>query len=103
MITTLRFTKTYFLLILATAWFQSIGAQQIVTIGSASSTANTSGPTTSTTDGDRNERHTVIYSAAELSAAGLSNGTEIMNIAWEKNRRRVLSRPGSYHTHLVKA
>src|SRR5687768_5941343 len=59
-------------------------AQQITTIGAVAGTSSTAGPTTSTTGGDRNERHTCIYSVAELTAAGLLSGNSIMNIAWEK-------------------
>ena len=62
----------------------SISAQTIVTIGTSSSTSSTSGPANSTTAGTRNERHMCIYSAAELSAAGLGTGSSLMNIAWEK-------------------
>lgn len=61
-----------------------ISAQTIVTIGTSSSTSSTSGPANSTTAGNRTERHMCIYSAAELSAAGLGTGTSIMSIAWEK-------------------
>lgn len=59
-------------------------AQTVVTIGSASSTTTTSGLSSTTTAGDRNERHMCIYSATELSAAGLTAGTNILSIAWEK-------------------
>ncbi|HEV7783568.1 MAG TPA: hypothetical protein VGO58_19985, partial [Chitinophagaceae bacterium] len=61
-----------------------IFSQTIVTIGAPVSTSSTSGPANSTTAADRNERHTAIYSVAELNAAGLSNGSAIMSIAWEK-------------------
>lgn len=65
-------------------FFVSASAQTIVTIGTATSTTSTSGLASSTTAGDRNERHMCIYSAAELTAAGLTTGTNIMSIAWEK-------------------
>lgn len=59
-------------------------AQQVVPVGPPVGTTSTSGPANSTTAGDRNERHMCIYSAAELTTAGLVNGTQIMSIAWEK-------------------
>jgi len=62
----------------------TVSAQTIVTIGTSSSTSSTSGPANSTTAGTRNERHMCIYSAAELSAAGLGTGTSLLSIAWEK-------------------
>jgi hypothetical protein len=65
-------------------FIQNVSAQTVVTIGTAVSTTTTSGLSSSTTAGDRNERHMCIYSAAELTAAGMSNGTSIMSIAWEK-------------------
>jgi hypothetical protein len=61
-----------------------LAAQNYVTIGTASSTTSTSGLSSTTTAGDRNERHMCIYSAAELTAAGLGTGSNIMGIAWEK-------------------
>lgn len=59
-------------------------AQTIVTVGTATSTTTTSGLSSSTTAGDRNERHMCIYSAAELNAAGITAGTNLLSIAWEK-------------------
>jgi hypothetical protein len=59
-------------------------SQTLTVIGSQLGTSSTAGPTTSTTGGVRTERHTAIYSATELTAAGLSSGNAIMNIAWEK-------------------
>ena len=64
--------------------FQFLSAQTIVTIGTASSTTTSSGLSSTTTAGDRNERHMCIYSATELTTAGLTAGTNIMSIAWEK-------------------
>ena len=61
-----------------------VSAQTVVTIGTASSTTNLSGPANSTTTGDRNERHTCIYSVAELTAAGMAGGNTVFSIAWEK-------------------
>jgi hypothetical protein len=65
-------------------YYDHASAQTIVTLGSAVSTSSTSGPANSTSTGDRNERHMCIYSAAELSAAGITAGTNLLNIAWEK-------------------
>ncbi len=59
-------------------------AQTIVTVGTATSTTTTSGLSSTTTAGDRNERHMCIYSAAELNAAGITAGTSLLSIAWEK-------------------
>ncbi|MBK8522612.1 MAG: T9SS type A sorting domain-containing protein [Chitinophagaceae bacterium] len=61
-----------------------VSAQTVVTIGTTTSTSSTSGLSSSTTTGDRNERHMCIYSAAELTAAGITAGTNLLNIAWEK-------------------
>jgi hypothetical protein len=72
------------MLLLVTGAVNKTGAQTVVTIGPASSTSSTAGPTTSSLSGDRNERHTVIYSTTELLSAGLVNGSSIMSIAWEK-------------------
>ncbi|HMK25017.1 MAG TPA: right-handed parallel beta-helix repeat-containing protein, partial [Chitinophagaceae bacterium] len=69
---------------IAIFFVQSASAQTVVTIGTAVSTTTTSGLSSSTTAGDRNERHMCIYSAAELTAAGMSSGISIMSIAWEK-------------------
>ncbi|MFZ9388400.1 MAG: right-handed parallel beta-helix repeat-containing protein [Chitinophagaceae bacterium] len=59
-------------------------AQTLVTVGAPSSTSSTSGLANSTTAGDRNERHMCIYSAAELTSAGIGSGTNLLAIAWEK-------------------
>src|SRR5690349_13147777 len=78
--------KTICTAIPAVAFFfvQTASAQTVVTIGTAVSTTTTSGLSSTTTAGDRNERHMCIYSAAELTAAGMTSGTNIMSIAWEK-------------------
>ena len=59
-------------------------AQTTVTVGTASSTSSLSGPTTSTTSTVRTERHTAIYSLAELNTAGLTGGSKLFGIAWDK-------------------
>jgi putative cofactor-binding repeat protein len=59
-------------------------AQTQVTIGAPVSTTTTSGLSNTTSTGDRNERHMCIYSATELTAAGLAANTPLMSIAWEK-------------------
>lgn len=59
-------------------------SQAVVTVGTPASTSSTSGPSSSTTAGDRNERHMCIYSVAELTAAGVTTGSSLMSIAWEK-------------------
>src|SRR5687767_5858173 len=64
--------------------FGDVHAQKIATIGSVNSTTNLSGLTVSTTAGERVERHTCIYSVAELTAAGMTGNDLIYNIAWEK-------------------
>jgi hypothetical protein len=80
------FKKTvYTIFILTTVFFLKQGnAQTVATIGTASSTTSLSGLSSTTTTGDRNERHTCIYSAAELSAAGLASGSTFLRIGWEK-------------------
>src|SRR5262245_40455083 len=69
-----------FFIVLSAATF----GQNIVTIGTVASTSSSSGPSSSTTAGDRNERHVCIYSVAELTAAGITPGTNLLSIAWEK-------------------
>src|SRR4051812_43715962 len=61
-----------------------VSAQTVVTIGAPVSTTSTSGLSSSTTAGDRNERHMCIYSVAELNAAGITGVKNLLNIAWEK-------------------
>jgi hypothetical protein len=73
------------IIVIATLFFsQFSNAQTFVTVGSASSTASTSGPTTSTTAAARTERHTVIYSTSELSSAGLVSNSTLIGIGWNK-------------------
>jgi Right handed beta helix region/Secretion system C-terminal sorting domain len=72
------------IMLLAFFYNNAVSAQTLVTIGTAASTSSTSGPASSTTAGDRNERHMTIYSAAELSAAGITAGRSLLSIAWEK-------------------
>ena len=62
----------------------AVHAQKVATIGTVNSTTNTSGLGFSTTSGERVERHTCIYSVAELTAAGMTGNDLIYNIAWEK-------------------
>lgn len=69
----------YCLLAVTAGW-----SQTNLTIGTATSTANIFGPTTSTTAGARIERHTALYTATELSAAGLVAGSPLLSIAWNK-------------------
>lgn len=72
------------LMLLSLLYHDIASAQTIVTLGSAVSTSSSSGPANSTTAADRNERHMCIYSAAELAAAGITAGTNLLSIAWEK-------------------
>src|SRR5688572_2277511 len=78
------FTRLSVILLATILSFQFLSAQTVVTIGTVSSTTSLSGPANSTTAGSRNERHMCIYSAAELSAAGMSGGSTLLSIAWEK-------------------
>jgi len=71
-------------LLLAFFYNNNVSAQTVVTIGTATSTTSTSGLSSTTTAGDRNERHTCIYLASELTAAGMTTGSPLMSIAWEK-------------------
>ena len=61
-----------------------VTAQTFVTVGTAASTTSSSGLSSSTTAGDRTERHMTIYSAAELNAAGITGVTNLLSLAWEK-------------------
>lgn len=62
----------------------TVFSQTLVTIGTPASTSSSSGPSSSTTAGDRNERHMCIYTAAELTNAGVTSATPLMSIGWEK-------------------
>ncbi len=79
-----KILRSLFLIAFFLDGITSINAQLIQTIGSPVSTSSASGLSSSTTAGDRNERHMTIYSAAELTGAGLVNGSRLMSIAWEK-------------------
>lgn len=59
-------------------------AQTFALVGSTASTSSSSGLSSSTSTGTRNERHTCIYTATELSTAGLSANNVITGIAWDK-------------------
>ncbi len=72
------------LCVLTILFSSTLFSQTIVTIGTVASTSSISGPASSTTAGARNDRHMCIYSVAELTAAGITAGTPLMNIAWEK-------------------
>lgn len=54
------------------------------TIGAENSTSNSSGPSNTTLATPRTERHTCIYTVAELSTAGLTAGSSLFSIAWHK-------------------
>lgn len=69
---------------LLSAITQKANATGVVPIGTAATTTTISGPSSTTSSGARNERHMCIYSAAELTAAGLSNGSVLLGIGWEK-------------------
>jgi hypothetical protein len=78
----LRYALNGLLLLLLTC--TGAHAQTLAVVGTAASTSSLSGLSSSTTSGTRNERHACIYSAAELSAAGLSANSILTGIAWEK-------------------
>ncbi len=72
------------LLVLSILFTVVINAQTNLIVGTAFGTSSTSGPSSSTTAGDRNERHMCIYTATELTTSGITSGASLMNIAWEK-------------------
>jgi hypothetical protein len=80
-----RFLKIHiFILSLFLSFSANVYSQQVVTLGTPVSTTTLSAIANNTLSGDRNDRHMCIYSAAELTAAGLTSGSDIMSIAWEK-------------------
>jgi hypothetical protein len=64
--------------------YSGAAAQTFALVGATASTTSSSGLSSSTSTGTRNERHTCIYTSTELSAAGLIANNVITGIAWDK-------------------
>lgn len=82
---TVKFAK-YLLswLTIALLTYSGATAQTFALVGTIASTTSSSGLSSSTTTGTRNERHACIYTSAELSTAGLAANNVITGIAWDK-------------------
>lgn len=78
--------KTCYLIVSALCIGVSDSAAQVITIGTGTSSTSTYNPVSvggSTVAGHKNSRHQILYTAAQLNAAGITGPKMLDSIAWD--------------------